>query len=358
MRKKVLVGMSGGVDSSVSALLLKEEGYDVSGVFMKVWDEKYKGFISGHSCFSPDRKDTEDVKSVAEMLGIKLYIVDLVKEFSNAVLDYFKKEYIKGRTPNPCVVCNRYIKFGILIEKMREMDSFDFFATGHYANVGYNRRKGRYILKKGMDKNKDQSYFLFLLTQTQLSNVMFPLGKYTKTEVRSIAERYKLPVSDKEESQDFIDGDIKKFFSGKEKQGDILDIEGNVIGRHKGIVFYTVGQRKGMGIAKGIPLYVIEIDTKHNRIVVGDKRKVYKSEFLVEKPNWVSIEGIKEPLKAYVRIRYKHTESPATIYPPDRYNYSKVVFDKPQWAITPGQAAVFYEGDVLLGGGFITTVYR
>ncbi|MCM8762747.1 MAG: tRNA 2-thiouridine(34) synthase MnmA, partial [Candidatus Omnitrophica bacterium] len=277
------------------------------------------------------------------------------------VLSYFKEEYLRGRTPNPCVVCNRFLKFGFLLEKLRCVEGhfFDFFATGHYANVEYDKEKDRYILKKGIDKNKEQSYFLFLLTQKHLSNVLFPLGRYKKSDVKGIAKRYKLPVSEKAESQDFIRGSRVHFFPDRAETGEIVDKNGNIIGRHKGIFYYTIGQRRGMGIAKGSPLYVIDIDERNNRIVAGEKKDVYKREFLVEKTNWVSIEEIAEPLKADVKVRYKHTEGCATIYPPDdKSKCVKVIFDSPQWAITPGQAAVFYKGDILLGGGFVKTVYR
>lgn len=356
--KKVIVGMSGGVDSSVSALLLKEKGYEVCGVFMKIWDERFRGLVDGNACFSPEDRDIEDVKNVAEAIGIKIYIIDLTKEFSEVVLDYFKKEYLSGRTPNPCVVCNRFLKFGILIERCRKEinENFDLFATGHYARVEYDRKSGRYILKKGKDREKDQSYFLFLLTQNQLSEVIFPLGEYTKKDVWKIANDYKLPVSNKKESQDFVKGDISHFFSGDNMEGEIVDSKGNILGRHKGIAFYTIGQRKGTGVAKGKPLYVGEIDSKNRRIVLVEEKDVYKKEFVVERTNWVSIEGIKEPLKAEVKIRYKHKQAPATIYPL-KGNCVRVVFETPQWAITPGQAGVFYDGDILLGGGFIETVY-
>ncbi|MCM8829745.1 MAG: tRNA 2-thiouridine(34) synthase MnmA [Candidatus Omnitrophica bacterium] len=360
MKKKVVVGMSGGVDSSVAATLLKEEGYDVSGVFMKIWDERYRGLLSGHSCFSPEDQDIEDAKKAAELLGIKLYIIDIAKEYSDIVLSYFKEEYLRGRTPNPCVICNQSLKFGLLLEKLTSIEKvgFDFFATGHYANVEFNKEKGRYILKKGVDKNKEQSYFLFLLTQQQLSKVQFPLGRYTKEEVRQIAERYKLPISYKEESQDFIKGDIRTFFSDKVKEGDIVDRKGNLVGRHKGIVFYTIGQRKGTGIAKGKPFYITAIDSQRNRIVVGEKQDVYRKEFIVKATNWVSIEAIKKPIRVDVKVRYKHTGATATLYPYGMNDRVKVIFEMPQWAITPGQAAVFYKGDILLGGGFIETVYR
>ncbi|MCD6407449.1 tRNA 2-thiouridine(34) synthase MnmA, partial [bacterium] len=254
--KKVLVGLSGGVDSSVAALLLKEKGYEVEGVFMKIWDGEETG-CGKPACYGPEEKDMEDVKKVAEILKIPLHIIDLRKEYKEIVLDYFKKEYLEGKTPNPCIICNRFLKFEILLEKSYSSGiEFEFFATGHYAIVEYDKNRKRYILKKGVDRNKDQSYFLYLLTQKQLSRVIFPLGKHTKEEVREIARKYNFPVSEKEESQDFISGDRFFLFENGTKEGEIVDKDGNVLGKHKGIIYYTIGQRRGLGIAKGKPLYV------------------------------------------------------------------------------------------------------
>lgn len=357
-KKKVLVGMSGGVDSSVSAALLKEDGYDVSGVFMQIRDERYRNLLSAQSCFVQEETDIKDVKKVAEILGIQLYTVDLSKEFSNTVLDYFVKEYNIGRTPNPCIICNRFLKFGLLADRVRQkMDKeFDLFATGHYVIAGQDIKNRRYFLKQGKDKKKEQSYFLFLLTQKQLSNVLFPLGEYTKDEVRKVASRYVFPINTKKESQDFAKGDISCLFNGEAKAGEITDKDGNILGSHKGIAFYTIGQRKGTGVAKGVPLYVERIDQTQNRIIVGEKRDIYKREFVVENVNWVSVKGIEKEFKAEVKIRYKHNGAPASISPHSHKGEVRVVFDNPQWAITPGQAAVFYKGDILLGGGFIQTV--
>lgn len=258
MKKKVLVGLSGGIDSSVSAFLLKEKGYEVIGVFMKIFDERYRDFSGFKSaCYGPEEKDIEDAEKVCKILNIPFYVIDLKKEYEEKVLDYFKKEYLEGRTPNPCVICNRFLKFGYLIERAFSsgMD-FDYFATGHYARVEYDKERGRYILKRGIDNEKDQSYFLFLLTQEQLSKIIFPLGYYRKEEVREIAKRNNFPLFDKEESQDFIGGDRFFLFEGSKKEGDIVDKNGNVIGKHKGIIYYTIGQRKGIGISKGNPLFI------------------------------------------------------------------------------------------------------
>ncbi len=344
MKKKVFVGMSGGVDSSVSSALLKEEGYEVIGVFMRVWEGKKDNY---------SKQIDDNLKSVeetAEILKIPFFIVDVKKEFEEIVIDYFKNEYLKGRTPNPCIICNRFIKFGILLEKLKKIDkNFDYFATGHYARVEYNGK--RYILKEGKDKEKDQSYFLFLLTQEQLSKIIFPLGNLKKTEVKEIAKRYNFPCYEREESQDFICVDTS-FLFGNGKEGDIVDINGNILGKHKGIAHYTIGQRRGLGIAKGKPLYVIEINSEKNRIIVGEKKKVYKRCLIAGNINFVSIDKVKDGMKVEGKIRYKSPLSPAYVF---QYKNDKIIvkFEKPQWAITPGQAVVLYKKDTLLFGGII-----
>jgi len=356
-RKKVLVGMSGGVDSSVAAALLKEEGYEVTGVFMKIWDTRTpcSKTFSKPACYSPEGKDIEDVKKVAGILDIKLLEIDLTKEYKDIVLEYFRKEYREGRTPNPCIICNRFLKFGLLPERaaLSAGISYDCLATGHYALTGKNNKTGRYFLKKGADGNKDQSYFLFMLTQQQLSKLILPLGGYTKREVRSMAKKYRLPVANKEESQDFIPGDKTFLFGDGIKEGAVTDKNANVLGRHKGIVNYTVGQRKGLGIAAGRPLYVTDIDAGKNTIVLGDKKDVYKKALIAKNLNLVSIEKIIAPMKVEAKVRYKHAAAPAIIDTPDGNDAFSVRFDKPQWAVTPGQAVVFYKKDTLLGGGFI-----
>ena len=353
--KKIAVGLSGGVDSSVAALLLKEEGYRVEGIFMKIWDGKEKS-SSKPACYGPEEKDIEDVKKVTDILKIPLHIIDLRKEYKEVVIDYFKNEYIKGRTPNPCIICNRFLKFGVLLEKTAKSGiNFDYFATGHYARIEFDRERGRYILKKGKDPDKDQSYFLYLLTQEQLSRLIFPLGNYTKKKVREIAERYNLPVSDKEESQDFISPDRFFLFENGKRQGEIVDKYGNVLGKHKGIIYYTIGQRRGLGIARGKPYYVIGIDGEKNRIVVGEEEDLFRKEFIVKNINLISVEKIEKAIRVDVKIRYKHSPSPATVIP-FKKDSLRVIFDFPQRAITPGQSAVFYQKDIVLGGGIIEKV--
>jgi tRNA-uridine 2-sulfurtransferase len=357
-KKRVLVGMSGGVDSSVAAALLKEQGYEVSGAFMKI------GRATGPfndplnlACQGFDNREIEDVKKVSELLDMKIHIIDMTKEYNDIVLNYFRREYLSGRTPNPCVVCNRFLKFGVLQEKaLGEFNTpFDFFATGHYARVSYEKSVGRYIIKKAADRDKDQSYFLFLLTQKQLSQTLFPLGGYTKRQVRDAAKRRKLPVSEKEESQDFIRGEYLSLFKGDRKEGYVVDKNGSVLGSHKGIFRYTIGQRKGLGISAKHPLYVIGINAAENSIVVGEKKDVYGKELIAEDVNMVSIGGIDSPMNVDVKIRYKHNAASATIEPSDGKGRVRIRFKKMQWAITPGQAVAFYKKNTLLGGGFIVT---
>lgn len=352
--KRVLVAMSGGVDSSVAAALLKEEGYAVIGVTMKIWDgEAFQGEIRRHGCYGPgEERDIEDARRVAEILGVPFHVLDLKREYKSQVLDYLCREYLSGRTPNPCIRCNRRVKFDALGERARDSGiEFDYFATGHYARVEYDESRRRYLLKKAKDLRKDQSYFLFLLSQEQLGCSLFPVGNYTKEEVRKIASHFELGVNDKSESQDFIAGDYSFLAKAAVQPGPILDREGNVLGQHRGIPFYTIGQRKGLGIPAKRPLYVTDIDPEKNALIVGNKEELYRDELTACELNWIA-ERPTQPIKARARIRYLHKEAEAIIVPLDE---SKVYveFQEPQMAITPGQVVVFYDGEVVIGGGTI-----
>lgn len=355
-KDRVIVAMSGGVDSSVAAALLKEKGYQVVGVTMKIWggDIHIETKSGSHACYGPcEVEDIKDAQKVAERLNIPIYIFDLRKEYEVNVLDYFRKEYLSGKTPNPCVRCNEMVKFGALIQKTKGSGiEFDYFATGHYVRVEYDNERSRYLLKKARDLRKDQSYFLYALSQKQLGKCLFPLGELTKEEVRQKASNLELSVRDKPESQDFIAGDYSSLLDSPLKPGPILNEEGEVLGIHKGIQFYTVGQRRGLGIAVGKSLYVTRIDKEKNTIEVGPEEALYKNELIASGLNWIAIEELKEPIKVTTKIRYLHKGSEAKLTPRDnRRVYVK--FKKPQRAITPGQAVVFYDRDIVIGGGTI-----
>jgi len=341
--KKIAVAMSGGVDSSVAAALLKEKGYDVIGVTMRLW----LGSSSGERCCSIS--NIEDAENVAKQLGIPHHVLDLQEIFKRTIVDHFISEYERGRTPNPCVRCNRLIKFGALLKKIRELGA-DNIATGHYARI--EKAGGRYILKKGVDPKKDQSYFLYALSQKALSKTIFPVGDLTKQEVRKIAKKFKLKVADKEESQEicFVEDDFGKLMSAKE--GKIVDLEGKVLGMHKGYQLYTIGQRRGLGLSRKDPAYVMKIDAKTNTITVGDRGDVYGDDLIAGDLNWVSADKIDKPANVTAKIRYNSMESEAKILPLSKEKI-KVTFSKPQFAITPGQSIVFYDGDVVVGGGII-----
>ncbi|MBW2021895.1 MAG: tRNA 2-thiouridine(34) synthase MnmA [Deltaproteobacteria bacterium] len=355
----VAVGLSGGVDSSVTAWLLKERGYNVIGLTMRIYDPSLGKLPPlKDACFGPNEdKDIEAAFRVCKLLGIPFHCIDLREEYQRAVLDYFRQEYLCGRTPNPCVVCNRRIKFESLVHKALSTGiSFDYFATGHYARV--KKLRERFVLMRPVDTQKDQTYFLYSLSQNQLSRTLFPLGEYTKKGVRELARSAGLPTAGRPESQDFLSsGNYSVLFRKNHiAPGDIIDESGKVVGRHKGIIFYTIGQRKGLGISAPAPLYVLRVDPQNNRIIVGTKDQLYKRKVIVSELNYIAISSLSEPIEVTAKIRYKHKEAPAKLYP---YGMAKalLIFNSPQRAVTPGQSAVFYSGDYVVGGGIIDEAY-
>lgn len=348
--------MSGGVDSSVTAALLKEQGHEVIGMTMQIWDYSTFAAEEGNTfgtCCSLD--DVHDARRVAQALDIPFYVVNFEKEFQREVIDRFCDDYFAGRTPNPCVLCNQVLKFELLLRRAREVEA-DFLATGHYARI-LPEGEG-YALHKGVDHAKDQSYFLFTLTREQLARVRFPLGEMTKDEVRGHAARLGLRVAEKAESQDICfvpDGDYVRFLEEErgpgQMDGEILHVSGRVLGRHRGTYRYTVGQRRGLGISWPNPLYVVGIDAKEKRVVVGEKEHLAVPGLTVHGVNWIAGHPA-APIRARCRIRYRHREVPALITPMDG-GRAAVRFDESQQGVTPGQAAVFYDGEKVLGGGWI-----
>ncbi len=353
-RVKVIVGMSGGVDSSVAAALLKEKGYQVSGVTMKIWDgEACPEEGIRHGCYGPgEAEDIEDARRVAQVLGIDFHVFDLRQEYKAEVLNYFCHEYLSGRTPNPCLRCNQKVKFDALLRKAQDCGiEFDFFATGHYARIEYDKSRQRYLLKKALDSTKDQSYFISSLSQAQLGRSLFPIGDYIKEEVRRLAADFRLEIAHKPESQDFVNGGYSSLIATA-PPGPILDKQGNILGEHRGLPFYTIGQRKGLGIAASEPLYVTDINPERNAIIVGRQEEVYRDELIASELNWIAITELKRPTQVRAKIRYLHQAAEATVTPLNQ-DRVYVKFTEPQMAITPGQAVVFYQEDVVLGGGTI-----
>jgi tRNA-specific 2-thiouridylase len=351
----VAVGLSGGVDSSVAAALLKGKGYKVRGITMQIFDgslELREG--QKHACYGPGEiEDLEAAESVCKKLNIPLDMIDLRKEYREFVIEHFRSEYLAGKTPNPCIVCNRRLKFGFLIEKAKKVGAdFEFFATGHYARIV--KSGGRFLLQKAKDPSKDQSYFLYTLTPGQLSHIIFPLGTHSKNQVREMARAFDLTTADRAESQDFIaGGDYSLFFEKDEiKAGEIMDRDGKILGKHRGIIHHTVGQRRGLGIASSRPLYVLNIDAAKNRIIVGDKENLYSQGLIAKDINLIALDKIEQPYRTKVKIRLNSPAVDATVLPYKK-DKLKVLFNKAQMSVTPGQHAVFYNKDTVIGGGVI-----
>lgn len=354
---KILVGLSGGVDSSVVACVLKEEGHEVIGATMSIWDKEKHFNITSHkdACFSPhEEEDIETARNLCNKLDIPYYVIDCTKQYQKIVLENFKTEYLAGRTPNPCVICNANIKFNALPEGARAMGlSFDKFATGHYAKISYNKDLQRYQLQQGADAKKDQSYFLYRLQQEQLSKIITPLGGFTKKEVRDIARKYGLAVSEKADSQDFYTGDINDILQEKPKIGNFVNKAGKVLGTHQGIWNYTIGQRRGLGISADRPLYVIGINKDNNEVVLGYDEECYKDSLIADGLTWLSIPKITEKKEILVKLRSSQMPINAEYIPNDD-NTATIRFFEHQKAVASGQSAVFYdEKGYVLGGGFI-----
>jgi len=353
---RIVVGMSGGVDSSATAALLLDQGYDVVGITLKLWPQDCVSRAEDKCC---GPQAVMDARAVCHKLGIPYYLIDEAGEFQKHVIQYFADEYKSGRTPNPCVMCNQNLKFGRLIGRADQLGA-QFIATGHFARVEKTPDGSRTLLRRGRDLRKDQSYFLFSLRQDQLARAMFPLGEKSKSDTREVARHCQLKTADKEESMEICfvpDNNYGRFLEQaklvEKHRGEIVDLQGNILGHHEGIEFYTIGQRKGLGISSSKPLYVVELDAAANRVVVGDDSDLERDEFVADRCNWIPFDQPSGPFEATVKIRYNHPGTAATVTPfgPGKV---QVKLHALQRAVTPGQAAVFYQDDLVLGGGWIS----
>ena len=356
MRKKVVVGMSGGVDSSVAAYLLKQQGYDVVGVTMQIWqDESHEEIEKKGGCCGLSAVD--DARRVAAMLDIPYYVMNFKSEFKRDVIDYFVREYLAGRTPNPCIACNRYVKWESLLTRSIQIGA-DYIATGHYARI-CELPNGRYAIRNSVTAKKDQTYALYNLTQEQLKRTLMPIGDYTKEQVRKIAEDIGLMVAGKPDSMEICfvpDNDYASFIEKEtgvtSVPGDFVDVDGNVIGKHRGVIHYTVGQRKGLGIALGKPAFVVAIRPEQNQVVIGEDRDVYTERLYANNLNFMAVDDISEPVHVKAKIRYSHEGAYCTVRKIDS-DTIECIFDQPVRAVTPGHAVVLYDGEYVLGGGTI-----
>ena len=355
--EKALIGMSGGVDSSVAAFLTKEMGYDCIGATMRLFGNDALGEDQESTCCSLD--DVEDARSVCRRMGIPHYAFNFQDDFRSCVMEKFVRCYESGLTPSPCIDCNRYLKFGAMLRRARELGC-RYVVTGHYARIRRDEATGRYLLYKAADPQKDQTYFLYPLTQDMLAHTLFPLGELTKPQVREIARAQGFVTARKHDSQDICfvpDGDYLAFmerFTGKTyPQGNYLDRQGHVVGRHQGAVRYTIGQRKGLGLALGAPVYVCGKDMATNTVTVGPNEALFYKALRATDWNWFPFPALTEPRRCTVKIRHSQTETPAVVFP-EGDGFARVEFDTPLRAVTPGQAVVLYDGDTVLGGGTIT----